>query len=114
MKRILFAITWLFIVLFQVHAQEGMWLLTQIGHLDLMKKGLQIPVEKVFSQDHECIANAVVQMGGGTASFVSGDGLLLTNHHVAYTAIQRSSSAGQDYLTNGFLAVNRNEEIQAP
>ena len=95
-------------------AQEGMWLLTQIGQLDLAKKGLKIPVSEVYDPGKACVANAIVQLGGGTASFVSPDGLLITNHHVAYTALQRSSSVNSDYLTNGFLARERSAEIQAP
>lgn len=95
-------------------AQEGMWMLSQLGQLDLPKKGLLIPAEKVYSPDKPCLANAIVQLGGGTASFVSPEGLLVTNHHVAFTALQRSSSVSSDYLTNGFLAKDRQAEIQAP
>ncbi len=113
MKKIFIVASFLMIAAFSF-AQEGMWLLTQTGQLDLAKKGLQIPVSEVYSPDKPCIANAVVQLGGGTASFVSPDGLLITNHHVAYTALQRSSSVNSDYLTNGFLARDRSAEIQAP
>lgn len=95
-------------------AQEGMWLLSQLGQLDLAKKGLQIPVEKIYSPGKPCLANAVLQLGGGTASFVSPEGLVVTNHHVAYTALQRASSVSSDYLTNGFLARERTAEISAP
>ncbi|MBN1397492.1 MAG: S46 family peptidase [Bacteroidetes bacterium] len=95
-------------------AQEGMWIFTQLNKLDLKKKGLQIPVNQVYSPDKPSIADAVVQLGGGTASFVSPEGLLITNHHVAYTALQRNSSVSSDYLTKGFLAKDRSEEIQAP
>jgi len=96
-----------------VVAQEGMWMLTQLDQLDLAKKGLLIPVEKVYSPGKPCLANAVIQLGGGTASFVSSDGLVVTNHHVAYTALQRASKVNQDYLTNGFLAKERTLEIPA-
>jgi len=95
-------------------AQEGMWMLTQLGQLDLAKKGLQIPVDDIYSPGKPCLANAILQLGGGTASFVSPDGLIVTNHHVAYTALQRSSSVNSDYLTNGFLARERAAEIRAP
>jgi hypothetical protein len=94
-------------------AQEGMWMLTQIGQLDLAKKGLQIPVESIYSPGTPALCNAVLQLGGGTASFVSPDGLIITNHHVAYTAVQRASSTSSDYLDNGFLAKDRASEIQA-
>jgi hypothetical protein len=95
-------------------AQEGMWLLSQIGQLDLANKGLQIPVEKIYSPDKPCLANAILQLGGGSASFVSPEGLVVTNHHVAYTALQRASSVSSDYLVNGFLAKERSAEISAP
>ena len=98
----------------QLQAQEGMWLLSQISQLDLNKKGLQVAVNDVYSNDKPSISNAIVQLGGGTASFISKDGLLITNHHVAYTAIQRASSVNNDYLANGFLVTKRSDEIKAP
>jgi hypothetical protein len=113
MKRLLFVISFIMIAMFSF-AQEGMWLLTQIGQLDLAKKGLKISATDIYKPGKPCIANAVVQLGGGTASFVSPDGLLITNHHVAYTALQRSASVSDDILTNGFLASSRSAEIQAP
>lgn len=98
---------------FSVFAQEGMWMLTQMGQLDLAQKGLMIPVEKIYSPDKPCLANAIIQLDGGTASFVSPEGLVVTNHHVAYAALQQASSVTKDYLTNGFLARDRPAEIQA-
>jgi hypothetical protein len=95
-------------------AQEGMWLLSQLGQLDLTNKGLQIPLEKIYSPDKPCLANAILRLGGGSASFVSPEGLVVTNHHVAYTALQRASSVSSDYLVNGFLAKERSAEISAP
>ncbi|MDP3582684.1 MAG: S46 family peptidase, partial [Ignavibacteria bacterium] len=96
------------------YAQEGMWLLNQIDQLDLKKKGLQIETSKIYSKDKPALYNAIVQIGGGTGSFVSSNGLVVTNHHVAFTALQRTSSVEHDYLTNGFLAKTNKEEIQAP
>jgi len=95
-------------------AQEGMWMLTQLGQLELTQKGLMIPVEKIYSPDKPCLANAILQLGGGSASFVSSEGLIVTNHHVAFGALQRASSVTNDYLTNGFLAKDYKAEIQAP
>jgi len=114
MKKSLHVILFLFTFIFQLHAQEGMWLLSQIDQLGLSKKGLQIPVGDVYSKDKPSLSDAIVQLGGGTASFVSKDGLLITNHHVAYTALQRASSVNSDYLINGFLATDRKDEIKAP
>lgn len=111
-----YSICFVFFILFLgiSSAQEGMWLLNQIGQLDLNNKGLQIPVSDIYSKNKAGLCNAVVQLGGGTASFVSPEGLLLTNHHVAFTALQRASSVNSNYLTEGFLASKRTEEIAAP
>ena len=95
-------------------ADEGMWLLTQIPSLEMQKKGLKLKNEELWNPDKPCIAKAVILLDGGTSSFVSSDGLVLTNHHVAFEAVQRASTQGTDYLTNGFLARTREEEIQAP
>ena len=114
MKKTTIVILALFTFCLQLHAQEGMWLLTQIGQLDLNKQGLQIPVSEVYSNDKPSVSDAIVQLDGGTASFISKDGLLVTNHHVAFAAIQRISSVNSDYLANGFLAASRSDEIKAP
>jgi len=95
-------------------ADEGMWTMDQIDKLDLQKKGLKIPLEEVYNPDGTSLFNAIVKLGGGTSEFVSSNGLILTNHHVAYGAVQRASTQGTDYLTNGFLANSLEEEIQAP
>ena len=114
MKKIFIISVFCTMTALSAFAQEGMWLLSQLGQLDLAKKGLQIPVEKIYSPDKPCLANAILQLGGGSASFVSPEGLVVTNHHVAYTALQRASSVSSDYLVNGFLAKERSAEISAP
>ncbi|MCX6165405.1 MAG: S46 family peptidase [Ignavibacteriae bacterium] len=113
MKKFFSTIIIFFLFVFSINAQEGMWLLNQIDKLDLNKKGLQIDVSDVYNPDKPSLYNAVIQLGGGTGSFVSPDGLILTNHHVAYTGLQRASSKENDYITNGFLARNRSDEIPA-
>jgi len=100
--------------LFSANAQEGMWMLTQLRQLDLGKNGLLIPVEEIYDPVKPSITNAILQLGGGSASFVSSEGLVLTNHHVAFTALQRTSTADNDYITNGFLARDHSAEISAP
>ena len=112
MKKSVFVIL-LCLFILQLRAQEGMWLLTQLNQLDLNKKGLQISVSDIYSKDKSTISDAIVQLDGGTASFVSKDGLLITNHHVAFAALQRASSVNNDYLINGFLASKRSDEIKA-
>ena len=88
-------------------------MLNQLGQLELAQKGLMIPIDKIYSPDKPCLANAVIQLDGGSASFVSPEGLVVTNHHVAYEALQQASSVTNDYLTNGVLARDRSAEIQA-
>jgi len=112
-KLLLFLLIFLVTATFS-YSQEGMWLLTQIDQLGLEKKGLEIDVSDIYNPDGPSLHKAIVLLGGGTASFVSPNGLLVTNHHVAFTAIQRVSSAETDYITKGFLARNYEDEIQAP
>lgn len=114
MKKSSFTLLILLLSGFLSFAQEGMWLLNQLDQLELNKKGLEIATTELYSKDKPALYSAILQVGGGTGSFVSPEGLILTNHHVAYTALQRSSSTEKDYLTKGFLAENRNAEIQAP
>lgn len=113
MKKYFIILVATFLLSVSSFAQEGMWLLSQLDQLDLNKKGLQIEVSDIYSKDKPSLSNAIVILDGGTASFVSSEGLLITNHHVAYTALQRASSKENDYITNGFLARNRSEEIKA-
>lgn len=92
-------------------ADEGMWLLSQLKQLDwqkLQNRGLQLSPEQV-----QALKDAVVIIDGGTGEFVSAHGLLLTNHHVAFSALQRASSVGTNYIEQGFLAASREEEIPA-
>ncbi|MCK5573515.1 MAG: S46 family peptidase, partial [Bacteroidetes bacterium] len=96
-------------------ADEGMWMLTQLDRLDLEEKGLELKLEEIYHPDNVSITSAIVWLGGCSASFVSPDGLILTNHHCAYGGLQRASAdAGKDYIKNGFLAPSREEELPAP
>jgi len=114
MKKFFALLTFVFIISFTCYAQEGMWLLNQINQLDLNSKGLKTGTDNIYSTDNkQSLYKAVVNLGGGTASFVSSDGLLITNHHVVFTALQRASSKEKDYLANGFTANNRSDEIKA-
>jgi len=113
MKKIFLTVIIMLLSVSSILPQEGMWLLNQIKNLDLESKGLKIGVDDIYSTQKPALYNAIIQIGGGTASFVSKDGLIVTNHHVAYTAIQRASSEQNDYLKNGFLATKRSDEISA-
>jgi hypothetical protein len=102
------------VLVIMIRAEEGMWLLSQIKDLKLEQKGFQISADEIYNSDKVAIANAIVWLGNCSASFVSDEGLLLTNHHCAYGALQRSSAKDSiDYIKNGFLAHERNQELPA-
>ncbi len=98
-------------------ADEGMWLPDTLDKLplsQLKKRGFELKPEDVWSTTKASLKDAIVQISiGGTGSFVSPDGLILTNHHVAFSAITSASTPEKDYITNGFLAKSRAEEIPA-
>lgn len=98
---------------FLIRADEGMWMPHQMKMLNLQQLGLKMNPEDLYKTDGTGLMSAVVNLGGGTGEFVSPDGLILTNHHVAFGAIQRASSKEHDYITEGFLARSREEEIPA-
>ncbi|MBR4995615.1 MAG: S46 family peptidase [Alistipes sp.] len=98
-------------------ADEGMWLPSLIGSRikDMRKKGFRLTAEDVYSVNKASLKDAVVLFGGGcTGEYVSEEGLLLTNHHCGYGSIQQLSSVEHDYLTNGFWAKSRGEELPVP
>ncbi len=94
-------------------ADEGMWMPHQMKMLNLQELGLKMNPDDLYKKDGTGLMSAVVNLGGGTGEFVSPEGLILTNHHVAFGAIQRASSKENDYITKGFLAHSRQEEIPA-
>ena len=102
---------------FASFADEGMWLPDSLDKLplaQLKKRGFELKPEDVYSTAKASLKDAIVQISiGGTGSFVSPEGLILTNHHVAFSAITRASSTEKDYISNGFLAKAKAEEIPA-
>jgi hypothetical protein len=90
-----------------------MWLPHQMKDLNLRKLGLKMDPDELYKKDGTGLMSAVVHLGGGTGEFVSRDGLILTNHHVAFGALQRASTKENDYITDGFIAWSREEEIPA-
>jgi len=98
-------------------ADEGMWLPFMLDKSPIESwhaRGLELSAKEIYHPKDPSISDAIVQVGGGTGSFVSFDGLIVTNHHVAYGALQRSSSVKTDLINEGFLAGNMGEEIVAP
>ena len=102
-----------------VQADEGMWLLQllkQQNSIELMKKqGLKLEADDLYNPNGVSLKDAVGIFGGGcTGEIISPEGLILTNHHCGYASIQQHSSVEHDYLTNGFWAMNRGEELPTP
>ncbi|MGD8413647.1 MAG: S46 family peptidase [Candidatus Latescibacterota bacterium] len=98
-------------------ADEGMWLPFMLDKSPIESwhaRGLELTADEIYNPEKPSVSDAIVQVGGGTGSFVSFDGLIVTNHHVAYGALQRSSSVKTDLINEGFLAPTMSEEIVAP
>ena len=99
-------------------ADEGMWLLPlmkQQKYADMQALGLRLADTEVYNEEGPSLKDAVVRFGGGcTGEMISSDGLVLTNHHCGYGSIQRHSSLEHDYLTDGFWAMSRAEELPNP
>jgi hypothetical protein len=113
-KILIFVISISLFLCFAVSAEEGMWMLKDIKKLDLKSKGLKIDPSEIFKPGSPSINDAICQVGGGSGEFVSPMGLILTNHHVAFTAIQRSATKVENLIEKGFLANTADEEIPAP
>lgn len=95
-------------------ADEGMWMPQQMPQLagELQKLGFRIDPSRFADLTGDPMG-AVVSLGGCTASFVSPDGLIVTNHHCVFGSVQHNSTADRDLMTNGFLARTREEELPA-
>src|SRR4051812_21783424 len=97
-------------------ADEGMWIPMLIGknYEEMLRLGLRLSKEDLYSINHSSLKDAILQFGGGcTAEMISGEGLLLTNHHCGYDAIATLSTVERNLLDNGFWAHNMNEELPA-
>jgi len=101
-----------------LRSEEGMWiplLLKKYKIEDMQRAGFKLTAEDVYSVNQACLKDAIVIFGGGcTAELISGEGLLITNHHCGYGNIQRHSTVEHDYLTDGFWAMTRGEELPNP
>jgi hypothetical protein len=105
-----------FFVGFFVRADEGMWFLMfieRLNHRDMQKMGLHLTTEEIYSINNSSLKDAVVQFNGGcTAELISKEGLILTNHHCGYDAIAELSTPENDYLSNGFWAASKKDELK--
>ncbi|MGB2014380.1 MAG: S46 family peptidase, partial [Flavobacteriales bacterium] len=100
-----------------IEAKEGMWIPTLLqaveGYMQAM--GLHLTAEDIYSINEGSLKDAIVHFNGGcTAEMISGEGLLLTNHHCGYGEIAYHSTVENDYLTDGFWAMTRAEELANP
>lgn len=97
------------------YADEGMWMLTDLKKQNaavMQDLGLDISIDKVYCPDSISLKDAVVHFGGGcTGEVISAGGLVLTNHHCGYQYIQQHSAVEHDYLTDGFWAMSREQEL---
>ena len=94
-------------------SDEGMYPISEVGSLGLAKQGLKLSADEIFNADRICLVDGICKVNGCTGSFVSPNGLIITNHHCAYRAIQSSSTTGNDYLRDGFQAKSLADEIPA-
>ena len=125
MKRLLVFALAILAMVGRVRADEGMWLpmfVERLNYVDMQKMGLQLTPEELYSINHNSLKDAIVGLAGEakptgffcTGEIVSEHGLLFTNHHCGYSAVQKLSSMEHDYLRDGFWAKNYSEEIPAP
>jgi len=117
MKKFLLVIIASFSFQFGSFAVEGMWIpsLIDMFHSDMKTYGINLSPEEIYATNQASLKDAIVHFNGGcTAELVSDQGLLLTNHHCGFSAIQSHSSLEKDYLKNGFWSKNHQEELPCP
>ena len=114
MKRIISVITALTLMTGSALADEGMWMLPLLQKMNgkqMKELGCQLTPKEIYNINNS-LKDAIVQFGGGcTGEIISGEGLLVTNHHCGYGSIQKLSSVEHDYLKDGYWAMNRGEEL---
>src|SRR5690554_456873 len=107
----------IFCLSFMAKADEGMWLLKELNSQSIARMqelGFTFPINSLYSEDNPSLKDAVVIFGGGcTGVVVSEQGLIFTNHHCGFGAIQKLSAVEHDYLKDGFAASKISEELYA-
>ena len=104
-------------MLHPLSADEGMWVPSYIQQKieEMRSKGFRLSAEDLYSMNSSSLKDAIVHFNGGcTGEMISGEGLLITNHHCGYDQIQYHSSVEHDYLKDGFWAMKRDEELPNP
>ena len=95
-------------------ADDGMFPMSELPRVNLRERGIELTAEQLFNPSEISLVDGICRVNGCTGSFVSDSGLIITNHHCAFDAIQKASTSDRDLLTNGFIAGSRGEEIPAP
>lgn len=117
MRKVIFSslISLLLLLPSLVRADEGMWFLMFLKRLnerDMQKQGLQLTAEEIYSINNNSLKNAIVQFNGScTASIISPEGLVITNHHCGYGSIADLSTAQHNYLRDGYWAKTKADEL---
>ena len=106
--------TWIVTTRSSLMADEGMYPISELGRLKLNDNGMQLSPRELFNPDEVSLVDGICRVNGCTGSFVSNDGLIITNHHCAFEAIQKASTSSNDLLQNGFIAKMRTDEVPAP
>ncbi len=116
MKKIILSFLLVF-TLFKTYADEGMWLPLLLGQQvydKMVKRGLKLKADQLYSANKSSIKDAVIIFGGGcTGEIVSSQGLIFTNHHCGYSQIAAASSVEHNYLRDGFWADDHSKEIMS-
>lgn len=100
-------------VRFDVTADEGMYPISELHRLNLKQLGFRIDAKTLYNPNGVSLIDAIVQVGGCTGSFVSNEGLVITNHHCVFGSVSSASTKENDYVTEGFLAAERSKELPA-
>jgi hypothetical protein len=117
-NRIFLSLTLIFTAIIPVLSGGGMWIPLLVDSMkleELQQHGFNLGTEEIYSNHHASLKDAVAIFGGGcTGALISPDGLIITNHHCGYSRIQSHSTVEHNYLTNGFWAASRNDELPNP
>ncbi len=118
MKKLLLAISAALLLCNGALADEGMWLLPLLQKMNsktMSDLGCRLSPEQIYDINNSSLKDAIVHFGGGcTGEMISGNGLLVTNHHCGYSHIQKLSTPEHNYLEDGYWAMNSSEELPAP
>lgn len=118
MKKILLALFLFTALCLKTFADEGMWLpqlLQALNEKEMKKMGMKITAADIYSINKSSLKDAIVSLGGFcTAEVISNEGLILTNHHCGFDAVQNHSTLEHNYIRDGFWAYNKNQELNNP